>query len=348
MANENVTRALVAAVSKSQAVPNFMLGFFGTVVLKNTRFVDIQTFLRKARVATFTNPIAVADGTEKLSFNQDPFVLPTIQDVQTITGEDLENIVLGDNEYTPKTPEEKLGYCIAKTVEDQRGMVSLKNEVSAIEAAFDGKITVLGKGENRVIDFGRPAALTVDIGSADATLYWSGANADPDKDIDDTLQLMADYGSVATDIIGRPATVRTLLKVTEIKANLDNRRVEIGNETFHSMLKERGVIYYGTYKELNLWGYNGRYVDAAGVTQNAVPDKKVVFAAGNNGNVTVNGYAPDVGTLLNDGASTSTRDARNYVSSVIPGRKALEIEAVQTTAPMLADVGSMACVTVLP
>ncbi len=333
---DNVTKALVAVVKNSAPITSFLTGFFGRTVVQDTQYVEMQDMFSKAIVASFVNPDAVADGTESLSFSRGEFKLPTIQDVQTVTSKDLEQIVLGDTEFVPKTPKEKLWYAIDQKIQDQRNMVSNRHELSAIEATFDGKITVLGKGENRVIDFGRPAELTVDIGAVDATLYFGGANEDIDALFDDMIELMAEYGKVCDTLVGTPALIRKVTRDATVKANLDNRRTEIGDAKFHSMLKEKGVIYHGHYKEVAIYSYKG--------LNGAVPTDRLAWIASENGNVTVNGLAPDITSELGELgiASVTAKDGRNFISNLIPARKSAEVEAIHTGCPMLADVYSIA------
>lgn len=338
---DNVTKALVAVVSNSAPTTSFLSGFFGRTVVQDTQYVEMQDMFAKARVASFVNPDAVADGSESLDFGRSEFKLPTIQDVQKITSKDLEQVVLGDTEFVPKTPKEKLWYAIDAKIQDQRNMISNRNELSAIEAVFDGKITVTGKGENRVIDFGRPAELTVDIGAVDAQKYFGGTAEDIDALFDDMIALMAEGGKVCDTLVGTPALIRTILKDTVIKGNLDNRRTELGNETYRAMLTSKGVVYHGHYKEVAIFSYKG--------LNGAVSTKKLAWIASNNDNVTVNGYAPDITSELGElsVASVTARDGRNFISSLIPARKSAEVEAIQTCSPMLADVYSIATSQVL-
>lgn len=336
--NENVTNALVAAVSKAQPKPRFLSRFFAGNIIKDTRYVELQGKLKKARVASFVNPTAVADGTEKLSFTREPFVLPTIQDLQSITGDDLENIVMGDTEYVPRTPEEKLGVCVAQTIQDQKDMVAVRQEVMAVEALFDGKITIVGKGENRVIDFGRPAELTVDVGAVDVNKYWGGTASDISGDFDTAIELLAEYGSGVTHVIGRSATIKKITSDATIKGELDNRRTELGSITYMADLLATGAIYHGHYKEVAIFSYACNYTDKDGNAQKAVPANKVVFVAENNENLTAYGDYPDIESLLNDASSAkATKDNKNFTAKIKADGKAATIEAIQTTAPMLAD-----------
>jgi len=333
---DNVTNALVAVVENQAPNPQFMLGFFAQEVVQDTKYVELQGKFAKARVAQFVNPDAVADGSESLSFTRTPFVLPTIQDIQVVTAKDVEQIKLGDTEFTPSSTKEKLWYAIDSKIADQKTMVANRNEKSAIEAVFDGKITVTGKGENRVIDFGRPAELTVDIGAVDATIYFGGANEDIDALFDDMIELLAEGGKVCDTVVGTPALIRLVTRDSVIKGNLDNRRSELGNEQYISMLKEKGVVYHGHYKEVAIFSYKG--------VNGAVPADKLAWIASANENVVVNGYSPDFTNEFGDMgiASYSVKDGRNCITNLIPARKSAEVETIHTVAPMLADVYSVA------
>lgn len=333
---DNVTKALVAVVKNTAPTTGFLTGFFGREVRQDTQYVEMQDMFSKARVASFVNPDAVANGTESLDFGRGQFKLPTIQDVQKITAKDLEQIELGDTEFVPRTVKEKLWAAIYRKFLDQKNMVSNRHELSAIEATFGGNITVVGQGENRVIDFGRPSELTVDIGAADATKYFGGANEDIDALFEDMIQLMSEYGKVCDTLVGTPARIRTILRDTVVNGNLDNRRTEVGDKTYHAMLKTLGVVYQGHYKEVAIYSYKG--------LNGSVPTDKLAWIASENGNVRVNGYAPDITSELGDlGISAaSTKDKRNIITNLIPGRKSAEAETIHTGAPMLADVYSMA------
>ena len=75
------------------------------VFLKNfyTEIIEIDKQFKGIRIAAFFNPDAVADGTEKLSFDEHTFKLPTLQDLMTLTSKELKKRLRGQNVFTQVT-----------------------------------------------------------------------------------------------------------------------------------------------------------------------------------------------------------------------------------------------------
>lgn len=343
---QDLTRAMIKSLEKAQPKPKMFMNFFSNKENETTEYVELDKKFKGARVAEFVNPDAVADGREKLSFDNYVFKLPTMQDLVDLTAKELKKRLMGQNVYTQTTSAAKAAILIKEIQDEQKEFIETRMEVMATEAMFDGKITIVGKGENRVIDFDRKAANTIDLGAGN---YWDEAGGAPDEDIETFIDLIATDGSNATHIVGRLATMRVLVKNSKIEAELDNRRIENGNIAFKSMLEVNGAVFYGTYKNIELWGYEGNYVDKDGVAQKAVPAKKVVVLSAVNENVDVAGYAPDIDIDYPSikGNVKATKDSRQFISKVAKGKKTIEVEAIQTRAPMLKDANSTVVATVL-
>jgi len=342
-------KSLVAAVENTQpGLDGLVTALFPNVNVKNTQYIELDKRYNRARVATFVNPSAVADGTEKLGFERVPFKLPTIQDVQSITGEDLEMVSFGVEPYVTEQLSAIIGREVRRVVDDQRGLVRNKLGLMAIEEAFNGSITVIGKGENRVLDFGRPADLFVDVGASDPNQYWANSGAAVMSHVEDMLETMGQYGSTGNLLIGRPDVINDFLENLTVRERLDNRRTEIGGETFRNLFATRGMAYKGSIDGLEIWSYSGYYVKPDGTTDRAIPYDRVLIAATNNANVLQYGRAPIIPTLIGEMGSLVTVDSTNYQSILVPGRRDLEIEAIQTAAPLQADIGAFGVLKVRP
>ncbi len=342
----DLTRAMSKSLEKAQPKPKMFMQFFANKERYDTEIIELDKQFKGARVAEFVNPDAVADGREKLSFDNYVFKLPTMQDRIDLTAKELKKRLMGQNVYTQATTAAKAAVLIREIQSEQKDFVETKMEVMATEAMFDGQITVIGKGENRIIDFDRDAGNTIDLGAGN---YWDEAGGDPSADVETFIDQIATDGSNATHMIGRLATMRTFVKNEDIAAELDNRRIETGNVTFNSMLEINGAVFYGTYKGLELWGYEGNYVDAAGAAQKAVPEKKVVVCSAVNANVDIAGYAADIDIDYPSikGNVKASKDARQFISKISKGKKVIDVEAIQTRAPMLVDANSTISATVL-
>jgi len=343
---QDLTRVMATSLVKAQPKPKMFMQFFKNKDRFDTEIIELDKKFKGAKVAEFVNPDAVADGREKLSFDNYVFKLPTMQDSVDLTAKELKKRLMGQSVYTQTTSAAKAAVLVKEIQTEQMEYVETKMEVMATEAMFDGTITVLGKGENRVIDFDRKAANTIDLGAGN---YWDQAAGAPEDDIETFIDVIAQDGSTATHMIGRTSTMRVFVKDEAIAADLDNRRKELGGITFESMLAISGAIYYGTYKEIELWGFDGNYIDKDGTAQKAVPEKKVVMLSAVNSNTDTCGYAPDMDIDFSSikGNSKASKDSRNFISKITKGKKTIDVEAIQTRAPMLIDANSTIVATVL-
>jgi len=337
----DLTRSQGAAFGKTAPKPRMFLQFFGSSETQDTEIIEIDKQFKGIRIASFVNPDAVADGTEKLTFDEHTFKLPTLQDLMTLTSKELKKRLRGQNVYTQVTYAAKAAIMVMEIQKEQREMVENAMELMAIDACFNGQLTIVGKGEKRVVDFDRNAANTIDLLGGN---YWDEAGGVPEDDIEDFIELIAADGSNATHMVGRIATMKVAIKKLQANAPLDfdGRRVNRGELVFDSMQDINGTIYYGKYKGVELWGFDGNYTDVDGAAQKAVPAKKVVILSAINGNVDVAGYAGDmdVDFASMNGDTSAVIDNRNAVSKISKAKKVLEVEIIQTRAPLLIDANS--------
>ena len=344
----DLTRTMGKSFDKVAPRPKLLMPFFANIETQDNEIVELDKQLSGVRVAEFVNPDAVADGREKLSFDNYVFKLPTMQDSTSLTAKELKKRLRGQNVYTQVTNAAKAAILIAELKMEQKDFIENKMELMAIDAAFNGQITVIGKGENRVIDFNRSAANTIDLGAGN---YWDEAGGKPEDDLETFIDIIGQDGSNATHVIGRLDTMRILVKKLEENDALsfDGRHVERAMLTFQSFADVNGAIYYGQYKNLELWGYDGNYTDSDDVSQKAIPVKKVVIMSATNGNRDIAGYAPDIDIDYPaiEGNTRAVKDNRNLIMKISKEKKLLDSEIIQTRAPMLVDANSTISATVL-
>jgi len=342
----DLTRRMGQSFVKTAPKPRMFLQFFGNPETQDTEIIEIDKQFKGIRIAGFVNPDAVADGTEKLSFDEHTFKLPTLQDLMTLTSKELKKRLRGQSVYTMETFAAKAAVMVAEIQQEQREMVENAMELMSIDAAFNGQLTVVGKGENRIVDFDRNAANTIDLTSGS---YWDEAGGTPSSDTDTFIELIGADGSNATHIIGRVATIGVYVSKLQTTDDFDSRRIDRGDLVFESFADVNGAILYGKYKGLEIWGYDGNYTDAAGAAQKAVPAKKVAVLSAVNGNVDIAGYAGDMDIDFAgiEGNTKATIDARNAISKISKAKKVLEVEIIQTRAPMLIDANSTLVALVL-
>ncbi len=346
-----VRTALTAAVENTQPSLGGLVSLFPVKDTVNSELVELDYKFSKARVAQFVNPEAEPDGTEKVGFQRNAFKLPTVQDLRSITGKDLKDVTFGRDPYSPESIREVLTSKITEEVQDLRGMVDNALGKMSIQVAFEGKLTVIGKGVNYELDFGRPAELTVDVGAGDPNQYWDNAGANIEGQFLSAMKLLGKYGRTADICVGPINAMQYLINNDGVKEKLDNRRYTLGNIAIQSLLATQGVVYFGEYLGVSLIGYDGVYQDASGNFQNAVPVDQVIFAATNNGNLIQYGEsAAFLGDLIAANGVAAARDANNFLTAVYPAPnfKDIKVFGAQCLAPMQADLGSIANFKVLP
>ena len=348
-------RAFIGASEVAVSQPRFLLAFFGgfpnAMKSVETEYIESDLFKTKVRVAKFVNPDAVAKGTEKLTFVEQQIKLPTIKDKRSLTSKEMRSKGFGETIYDSSSNQTRVAAAMDTELVDMDSTIMNRLELMAIESIFDGRMTIVGEGENRIIDYSRKIGLSIDLGAGN---YYGSNGGTPNEDFDDFIALLGENGYTATHVVGRLATMKVLANHTAIKSEIDNRRIENGNLRFQSMMKEKGAIYYGMYKNCELWGYDGNYVDNAGVSQKAVPAKKIAFIAAETDNTIIPGYAGDMhidsGALSTESMQVSITADKKVQKIHVGGdisAPTLELYMGQTVAPIMPDADCVVVVQIL-
>ncbi len=342
MAFENLTRHLGKAVETRAIKPSFFAAFFLAQDVHNQELVEFDTKSFGAGIAPFVNPLKDGKPVEIEGYDNNILKLPTIKPSKILTSGDLSKKPFGKAVYDATSKNAQARELMTDAIDDNGDRIDVRLEVMRIDASFNGSLTIVGEGEDRVVNFGRDAANTVDLG---AGFYWDDTSPDIDGDMRDFIKIVAGNGYSATHIVGRSESIAPL--IAEVKTETDFRRVENGGLKFQSMLDVNGAIYEGTYLNIEIWSYDGVYKDAAGATQKAVPEKKVVVMSAVSENEMSYGYAGDVVLELDMALDYSVDASNNTISKVIPNRSTVEVESVLTGAPLLKGRNSTLVATVL-
>ncbi len=339
-----LTRHIAKAVETTPATPSLFAEFFPNVDVHNENIVEFDKRAYKNGIAPFVAPTVAGKAIQMDGYNNYIFKLPTMKPNRPITSKDLDKKPFGQTVDSEVSKNARAREAVNKAVSDNENRIDVRLEKMRAEALFDGKLTIVGDGYDDTVTFPRSAANTVDVG-AGAALYWDEVGAIIDVDFTFFVQTLANAGKTATHIIGRPATIAYL--VDFVKDETDFRRVENGSLRFQSFLNVNGAIYEGTYKNVEIWSYNGVYTDATGATAYMVPEKKVVVLAAQNENEMSYGYATDV--ILELGLADSyTVSPRNVVTKLLTkDGTTVEIESILTAAPLLKDGDATLVATVL-
>ena len=338
---DNLTRHVAKAVETRPFKQRFFAPFFPLTDIHNQELVEFDDKAYKNGIAPFVNPLKDGKPVEREGFNNNILKLPTIKPSKLLTSKDLDKKPFGGTVYDATAKNAIARQLVTGAVDDNEARLDVRLEVMRTDALFNNSLTIVGEGEDRVVTFGRAAANTVDLGAGN---YWDEDNTLLDGDVRSFIALIAAAGKSATHIVGRSETMSVIVGI--VKGLTDYRRVENGALKFENMLDVDGSIYEGTFLNLELWSYDGVYVDAANATQKAVPAKKIVVLSAQNENEMSYGYASDI-VLELDLAESFDVSARNVITKLKAQSSAVEIESVLTAAPLLKDPNSTLVATIL-
>lgn len=338
---DGLTKHLSRAVENRQTKAMLLLSFFASVEIHGESIVEFDKRDYTNGIAPFVNPTLDGKPIQVEGFDTHILKLPTMKPSKVITNADLQKKGFGQSVENAVTKNARARDLVNKAVENNEDRIDVRLETMAADVLFNGSLTVQGEGYDNTITFPRKASHTIDLGAGN---YWDEAGQDAKNDIVTFLALLGESGRTGTHIIGRQATVAALVDL--VKEETDFRRVEDGNLRFESFLNVNGAVYYGSYRSVEIWGYDGTYTDENGNTAKAVPEKKVVVLSAENQNEVSYGYAGDVQVEL-DIADGYTMSNRNVLTKLIGTRSSVEIESVLTGAPLLKDGDSTIVATVL-
>lgn len=341
--DKNLKRHMAKAVETRPNPISLFMAFFQGLDVHSKEIVEFDAKDYDNGVAPFVNPLKDGKPVEIKGYNNNILKLPTMKPVHPITGDDLKKKPFGQTVYTDEqVANMNARNLMVSAIDDNEDRIDRRLEIMRIEAIFDGKLTIVGEGEDREVNFGRAASHTIDLGAGS---YWDEVGGDTAADVTDFIKLLGAAGYSATHMVGRSETMDAAVK--KLGTELDTRRVNTGDVQFKSMLSVNGAIFYGTYKQIEIWAYDGNYKDATGTQQKAVPAKRIALIGAQNQNEMSYGYSQDPVIEGGFGNIEWTVSPRNVIHKLIPNRSSVEVESVLTGAPLLKSANCCLTATVL-
>lgn len=338
---DGLTKHLSKAVENRQVKSTLFELFFPVVEVHGENIVEFDKKDYTNGIAPFVEPNLDGKPIEIKGFNTHILKLPTMKPSKVIKNSDLNKKPFGQKVDDAVSKNARARGLVNDSVNNNEDRIDTRLEAMRADVLFNASLTIQGEGYDATITFPRKASHNIDLGAGN---YWDEAGQDAKGDITTFLALLGQSGRTGTHIIGDQISAAALVDI--VKDETDFRRVEDGNLKFESFLNVNGAVFYGKFRTLEIWGYDGTYVNEAGATASAVPAKKMVVLSAENNNEMSFGYAGDVEIELDiaDGFEISSR---NVVSKLIGTRSSVEIESVLTAAPLLKDGDSTIVVTMM-
>lgn len=303
MTISTATKKMIAAYSDIAQPTMFFTGFFRTPVQNfyNSEKVALDIIRTSEKVS-----VAIRHFSEGYRMNAaniyttKEFTAPVHQEAIPIDSEQLIKRMPGDNPF--KDP----GYRAAVITMLMNGMVKVSDlifraiELQASQVMQTGIVTLKDENDDSIYDIDyKPKATHFPTSGT----TWGQVGADPLGDIASLADVIRTDGKHDPDLVimGIDA-FEAFIKDTDVKARLDNRRIDMGGivrrRPAGNGASFRGVIDIGHYS-YEIWTYSGQYEDP--VTGNATQylDKGKVVVMASDGRLDgTYGNIPNIGRIL--------------------------------------------------
>lgn len=188
-------------------------------------------------------------------YTTNELVTPRIAPMVTITGEDLETRLPGDDIYTVKGDDEVIAAYIMEDSQKLDDMITRREEWFAAQVMLGEAFTVDLEDDNGnkigefTVDYGFSNKATVDN-------KWDGANGDPEKDIEEWYEKKIQIKSNSTPniLVLDPFAGQAFINNAKIQKKLD--KYASASKLVEPKYMGDGVTYYGIWTKYNIPVYS--------------------------------------------------------------------------------------------
>lgn len=342
MANEvNIytPRYLAEVVRQAPPVHTFFRDtFFTNVKTFATERVDIDIVKGDRRMAAFVHPRIGGKVLKANGYKTESYAPPLVNPYDVTTADRLMTRLPGEDMYSGMTPAQRAAQQLMDEYNKLNDATTRREEWMAVQAIVKGQVPVVGEGVNELIDFGLTNTETLT-----GTAQWGKSAAKIKDNLEDWADkvMVNGFANVDMAIMGKSA-LRAFLADADIRALLDNRRVEMG------LIQPRdlpnGVKYIGhlASPNIDIYSYAEVYLDDwtdpdTPETKPLVPDNAVILISSNPGYMMAYGACTYIEDASQQWVTAQTnRLLRSYVEHH-PDRRMVELQAHPLPIPDKAD-----------
>lgn len=274
------TRFLMAAAEELKEPQTYFLKTFfpGAPMEHDVKYVDVDVFKGKRRVATYVNRRAQGQNVERIAFKTVSYVPPYLKPKMTL---DIDNTLrrsIGQNNYSGSTARQRAEYIIGRDLKNLDDMITRAEEIQAMQAIMTGKIQIKNVDGNNLedeLDFGRDAELMVTLTGTDK---WTNAASDPIEDCRAYRRLIQQKsGFHAKYILAGSNVVKAFMTNTNVKAyfNLYHGSPE-SNLVLTEEAGQVGANFIAQFEGFRMYSYDDFWLDYSDLDTNGDPTEKPV------------------------------------------------------------------------
>jgi hypothetical protein len=257
----------------------FLNRYFMAEQTEDSEEIHFDVSNEEPRLAPFVSPIRAGRIVEDEGYTTSTFKPAYVKDKRVFDSERPVKRVIGEPILGSLSPAERTRRLLAQSMANQMRMLDRREELMASEYFQTGKITVTGEGfEDKVVDFGRDASLTVaDLTGTDR---WTDTGSNPLGDLETWAGLIYDAGGgVATDVIMANDVWTAFRSHASVATVLDTRRGSTSRGETGPLAANR-VKNPATIGEFEIYVYSDKYIDDTGTAGNMVPSGSVIMVNG--------------------------------------------------------------------
>ena len=315
-----------------------MAMFFPTVATFPTEEVAFDKIRRGVRLAPFVAPMVSGKARRERGGTTTTFTPAYVKPTDVVRPTRLLKRLPGEALNGSMDPAQRHDAVVADILNEQEQEIVHREEWMCAQALTTGKIPVVGKGVNVVIDFGltnKPKLTSTNV--------WGGTTAKPLKNLDDWVGQVADNGFANVDmaIMGKTA-LEKFVEDANVQKVLDNRRFYIGEIAPRDM--PNGVRYVGHINSpaLDIYTYTEKFLDDwtdpdEPALKPLIPDNMVLLMSSAADYTMAYGLCTYIDDVSKQWVSVEGRRLmRSYVEHN-PDRRMLELQARPLPIPIKVD-----------
>jgi hypothetical protein len=247
----------------------------------DTAYLEIDKVFEGESIASYSARDGGPDVVGKDGYDTLLHVAPYMYDEMTMTPKDADTRLPGNTIYEGSSGA-NVDVRTGENLNLMRDRFKRREEQQIAEGLRTGKIEVDGRGVKYTIDFKMPAAHKITLTAGDV---WGSTTEDKLAQLEDWSELIQDAGAATPSRLYMAMNVaRLLVKDTNIRALLDNRRIEQGQIDFRQLEQQRAT-YFGTLAgiglNVELYAYQGSYKPDGGSRTRYIPDDYLIMTSPN-------------------------------------------------------------------
>lgn len=275
------TRTMIQALDQRLPPISFLRDFFFSKEVNTSisKYVDIDVFKGKRRLAPYVNPRMEGKLVERIGFKTFTYAPPYVKPKMVTTAQDFLKRNMNETIYAANDgPMQRAEKQVGKDLAEMEDQIIRVEEVQASQLLQTGKVIVKGEGVDDEVDFLQSASHLPVFSGTD---LWSDSSAEPLEKLRSLKRIMLqDCGKSPDVVIMGSDSIDAFLKHGNVEQALDTRRINLG--TIEPIERAPGVTLYGRIKDvaIDIYTYDEWYIDPeTGVEMPMIDPKKIILAS---------------------------------------------------------------------